>query len=193
MLWAVAPKASAPTGAAGPLGGLAFFTNKEGRIVDVGHKSISTVISFRTETGPYYLGGTAESHSHMVRFLMDPLLLAVCFMHCKNVKKQLVTPPSLMDKKWTKRHKRPLVRYHILDIDPMKEVLEGEGEHRGNGLRKALHICRGHFATYTAEAPLFGRMTGTFWRPQHIRGSLSEGLVMKDYRIKAPAEKEKTG
>lgn len=55
------------------------------------------------------------------------------------------------------------------------------------GLRKALHLVRGHFATYTPDKPLFGRITGTVWKPSHVRGDAAEGIVAKDYRVKAPA------
>ncbi len=51
-----------------------------------------------------------------------------------------------------------------------------------NGIR-ALHICRAHFAHYTEEHPLFGKYTRTFYKPMHVRGSLKEGLVIKDYDI----------
>ena len=55
-------------------------------------------------------------------------------------------------------------------------------------MRKALHLCRGHFKTFTADAPLLGRATGTyFWAP-HIRGTQNEGVVIKDYRVQAPSK-----
>jgi hypothetical protein len=53
------------------------------------------------------------------------------------------------------------------------------------GSRKALHVCRGHFAHYR-ERGLFGKYKGTFWRPQHLRGSAEQGMQAKDYRITLP-------
>jgi hypothetical protein len=47
-----------------------------------------------------------------------------------------------------------------------------------------LHICRGHFKTFTEEARLFGKYTGTYWWPAHVRGSVDEGVVEKDYRVR---------
>ena len=38
--------------------------------------------------------------------------------------------------------------------------------------RQALHICRGHFKTFTDIAPLFGKLRGTYWWADHIRGCL---------------------
>jgi hypothetical protein len=115
-----------------------------------------------------------------------PALMALGLLGCKNVRRREQAQPPKLSKKWEKKHGRPLVRYHVLDIDPMRKVLRDEGGSEETGLKKALHICRGHFATYTDEAPLFGRVTGTFWKPQHIRGSKKQGLVLKDYNVKAP-------
>jgi hypothetical protein len=119
--------------------------------------------------------------------LVYPLLLAISFMHCKNVAQRTEEQPLKLSKKWQKKHGRPLVRYHVLDIDPMRKVLRTEGGLNEHGsIPKALHICRGHFATYTEDAPLFGRVTGTFWKPQHVRGSAKAGAVIKDYNVKEP-------
>lgn len=115
-----------------------------------------------------------------------PLLLTLSFMNCRNVARRTIEPPPRLSKKWEKAHGRPLVRYEVLDIDPMRKTLESEGGASTNGLKKALHICRGHFATYTDDAPLFGRVVGTFWKPQHVRGSAAAGAVVKDYNVKAP-------
>lgn len=109
--------------------------------------------------------------------------LGISFMHCKNVVRKLVTPPTRLARARKRRKKSPLTSYYVLDINPMREVLETEGEASEHGFQKALHICRGHFATYTADAPLFGRSVGTFWKPQHVRGSASRGVALKDYRV----------
>lgn len=118
--------------------------------------------------------------------LLLRLWLAVSFMHCKNVNTHEVQQPYIERHPWKKKHGRPLVRYHVLDIDPMKKTLESEGRASEYGLKKALHICRGHFATYTEDAPLFGNYVGTVWKPQHVRGSASAGAVVKDYNVRTP-------
>lgn len=113
-----------------------------------------------------------------------PAALAISFMNCKNVVRRDVTDEEGPSAKWLRRQKAPEIRYHVLDINPMKEVLRTEGDIESNGLKKALHICRGHFVTYTEERPLFGKVTGTFWKPSHVRGSVEHGIVDKDYRVK---------
>ena len=114
-----------------------------------------------------------------------PMLLAISFMHCKNVAQREVQQPMFERQVWRKKHGRPLVRYRMLDIDPMRKVLKTEGGSDEVGLKKALHICRGHFATYgkDGKGKLFGKHEGTFWVPQHVKGSAKQGTVVKDYRV----------
>lgn len=94
-------------------------------------------------------------------------------------------PPDKLNKATVKRHGVPLVRYYSLEIDPLRKRLEQEGQIATSGLKKALHLCRGHFATYTADKPLFGHYVGTVWVPAHMRGSVKHGAVIKDYRIRS--------
>ena len=116
--------------------------------------------------------------------LLLPALFALSLMHCRNVAVRTVEPPVALSRKAARRRGRPLTRYHVLDIAPMREILDRQGEARRKGLRHALHLCRGHFKTYTADAPLFGRHVGDFWWADHARGSVSNGQVEKDYRLR---------
>jgi hypothetical protein len=148
--------------------------------VDAPHPLRRTV-SFAGAGGAFE---TAAALTSGMRWVL-PLQLAVSFMHCKNVEKREMVPRYIERKPWQKKHGRPLVRYHVLDIDPMRKVLRDEGGSEETGLKRALHICRGHFAHYPDG--LFGRgESETVWRPQHIRGSAKQGAVVKDYNVKAP-------
>jgi hypothetical protein len=115
-------------------------------------------------------------------------LMTLDLMHCNNVTRRDITETEGPSPKWIRRQKAPTIRYHVLDINPMKEVLRTEGQIESNGFAKAMHICRGHRATYTAEKPMFGnpKLVGTFWVPAHVKGSAKNGTVIKDYRVKAP-------
>jgi hypothetical protein len=66
----------------------------------------------------------------------------------------------------------------------MRRALDIEGEARTKGLRHALHICRGHFKTFSEESPLFGKHTGTYWWESQVRSKAELGIVEKDYRIR---------
>ena len=76
----------------------------------------------------------------------------------------------------------------MLEIGPIKRLLDKYRTGSINDLKRALHICRGHFKTFTSDAPLLGRFTGTYWWTPQVRGSKSAGTVIKDYRVTAPAE-----
>ncbi len=125
--------------------------------------------------------------------LFGPAFLALSFLHCKNVKVARETPPAPLSRAFQKRHGRPLVRFHTLQITPMRKVLEREGNAATAGLRKALHICRGHFKTFTPDGKLFGRLSGTYWWDAHVRGSREQGLLLKDYEVNRPAPQSSGG
>ncbi len=108
--------------------------------------------------------------------------LGLSFCHCKNVKQSEEEIGT--NERWHRRAKVPRYRFYTLNINPMRETLRKEGQSEESGIKRALHICRGHFATYDADHPLFGRYVGTFWRPDHVRGSRDHGEVVKDYSVK---------
>lgn len=113
---------------------------------------------------------------------MMVLGMGLSFMNCKNVKRIEQAEPR--KESWHAKEKCPVFRFHTLDINPMKEVLRTEGQSESTGLKRALHICRGHFAHYSEEKPLFGKYAGDFFVPSHVRGSLDQGVVAKDYNVK---------
>ena len=118
-----------------------------------------------------------------VLFSLHPTLLTLSFMHCKNVESREVERPTIVGKKGRARRRRPPKPYYLLDIDPMRAVLRHEGQIETVGLERALHICRGHFATYNEERPLFGKLAGTYWRAQHVRGRAENRTVEKGYNV----------
>jgi hypothetical protein len=113
-----------------------------------------------------------------------PALLAVAFANCKGIVTERIEAKGRVGKKT--KHKTARASYLVLRIDPMRKVFENEGQASTRGLRHALHICRGHFKTFTADAPLFGRHEGTYFWPAHVRGHSEEGIRVKDYSVVAP-------
>jgi hypothetical protein len=63
--------------------------------------------------------------------------------------------------------------------------LRNEGKAEEVGLRKALHICRGHFKRFE-ERPLFGKYKGMWWWESQLRGSLQHGYIKKTYEVHPP-------
>jgi hypothetical protein len=60
-------------------------------------------------------------------------------MHCRNVEMREVAPPEMLARKAWKQHGHALTCSHVLDIEPMRRVLDTEGEAETKGLGHALH------------------------------------------------------
>lgn len=116
-----------------------------------------------------------------------PCAMAIALLNCKNAHAVDETDRLGPGKKWERRQKVPEIRYKTLKIGSIsKSSTPGEtGDHRGDSIMSA-HICRGHFSTYTEERPLFGKYSGKFWIPAHVRGSAKNGVVVKDYEVSGP-------
>ena len=136
----------------------------------------------------------AEDYFGAITEFAYPMYLAIAFMHCANVvRREVVAEAEKLSKKAKKRGKDPRppgTRYYVLDIEPMKEVLRTEGRVGEEGLKRALHVTRGHFKHYTPErGGPFGREiqeNTMVWTRQHVRGSKERGRVDKDYRVNPP-------
>jgi hypothetical protein len=130
-----------------------------------------------TEQESLYLRGLSM-------YLAWPAIFGLSLMNCKNVDLREVGPPQKLSRKHQRQRGVPLTSYYVLDIKPMRRVLDTEGEAQTKGLAHALHICRGHFKTFTEDAPLFGKRVGTYWWEAQVRGKAEEGVVEKDYRVR---------
>lgn len=137
------------------------------------------------ETGEPFTKG--DWFTYLGTIFMYPGLLALSFMHCRNVEVRTEMPPAPLSRKHQQKTGRPLLKYRLLQIDPMKQVLEREGRVSEEGLKRALHKCRGHFVRYGVQGRkglLFGKHVGVFWVPKHERGTIEQGIVIKDYEVK---------
>jgi len=110
------------------------------------------------------------------------LILALSFLHCKNV--ELVKNPlrAIEVRERRKQNKDYFEEFYTLKIDPMKRILDTDGQAGTKGLKYALHICRGHFKTYDGKG-LFGKYPGTYFWPAHMRGDGKVGKIYKDYTV----------
>jgi len=101
---------------------------------------------------------------------------------CKNISAETIKPPEKVNKKRIKNGKLPLYSYHVLNISPFGSKKNGQTNEQSSNLHR-LHFCRGHFKEYTAEKPLFGRITGLYWWQPTLRGNKDLGFVDKDYNV----------
>ena len=121
---------------------------------------------------------------------LDPVLLALSFLHCRNVETEEARrrPRRKRQKRNRKRIPESGVRYHLLKIGPMTRRMDEASRAAGKDgcLKTALHICRGHFKDYR-ERGLFGNadLRGRYWWPMHARGTTARGQVKKDYQVEA--------
>ena len=108
-------------------------------------------------------------------------LLAVSLMNCKNVKLESVTPSAKLSKKHgvaLAEHSKIRLPAGLRGLSTTKAREQGKA-----GPPQPLHVVRGHFKTYTEEAPLFGKNTGTYWWGWQARGSSSAGERKHDYEV----------
>lgn len=121
-------------------------------------------------------GQAAITYSH-------PFLLGISLMHCRNVATvEERVAPQLLKKR--KKMGLPTIRFRTLQIDPFKAKVKAEtaGEKPESAIKRALHICRGHFKDYR-EKGLFGKYKGIYWWGMQARGSSDAGEVIKDYVV----------
>lgn len=114
-----------------------------------------------------------------------PALLAISFLHCRNVRIVDEAVPKPLAKKYHARHGVWPARYKTLEIHPLKEILRHEGKSESTGLKHALHICRGHFRDYREGKGLFGKYKTVVWTPATVRGTKSgHEKPTREYEIK---------
>lgn len=195
------PKVHGKRAIIGPLASMAFFLNQEGRIPEnraiVRMKSIPKQLSNPKDPmhvppleGEAIIGESEEKSSFaaFLGMLTYPAFFAISLMHCKNVETVEYVPSPKEQKVARKKTGRELVSFHTLVVDarPTRRYLpSNEPRPVGDRAKAGLHIVRGHFKTFTKEAPLLGRAVGTFWWGQHLRGDEAEGLIAKDYDVRA--------
>jgi hypothetical protein len=118
--------------------------------------------------------------------LMLPFLLAISFLHCKNVT-MIETGRIKRQYHCKNKNREPETKVYTLEIEPMKKVLKTEGKSEETGLKRALHICRGHFKDFR-EKGLFGKFKGIYWWDSQVRGNSKYGTIDKDYNVNPPQE-----
>lgn len=169
------------------VGNYVVAVNREGQIISRDGMNIAAVFDFQqNEFSAIGAPSVKDMLTVYASTCICPAYLALSFMHCRNVTVSEERPPVPLSQKHQRRHGNPLLRYRVLQIDHMKQVLEIEGKASTEGLKHALHICRGHFKRYGIDGRdlLFGRHKAMVWRPMEVRGTTEKGIVDKDYDVK---------
>lgn len=171
-----------------------YFYGQDGSFMFLG-KTIAAYDDLGThvplkDCARYYLCDGEERNADAFESLLNLegiLLLALNFLHCKNV--TVIEQPLRADEvRVRKAEERDwFEKYYTLQIDPITKILDTKGQAQTKGIKHALHICRGHFKTYGSKG-LFGRYPGTYFWPAHVRGDAKRGVIHKDYSIKMGKE-----
>lgn len=111
-------------------------------------------------------------------------LYALQFLNCRNIVTIDHEPDPADNAAYQRHFGVPMTTYKTLAIKPMGKQYERDGEQKQFDVMP-LHIRRGNFAHYTDDAPLFGKYTGTFWRPATAVGNAKNGIRVKDYEVKS--------
>jgi hypothetical protein len=166
----------------GPIASLWVAVDTEGRISD-GRKFL--IQDYRRKQGDALKYGDAQT----LAVVFDPFWLAVSMFHVKNARLEPSEPVAeKLARSRERRGKPPLVTTSTIVVDPVRETLRriDEARRKGEKIDLALHHVRAHYKTFTSDRPLFGRVTGRFFWPVHIRGSREHGERMHVYDVKAP-------
>lgn len=73
--------------------------------------------------------------------------------------------------------------FHEVVIDGNSHGQAGSAGFAGDGTGRR-HLARGHFKTFTEEAPLLGKHVGTYWWGWQVRGQEGNGSIEKTYTLK---------
>lgn len=137
---------------------------------------------------------SAEKRVHaMLGSLRLPLGFSISLLHCKNVSlENIQVPPKVIASR--KKRGMACVQFKTLVVEPMKKrvIYERDNDPDGeqNIVKRALHICRGHFKDFR-ESGLFGKYYDIYWWGQHVRGDIRHGMIIKDYRVNSYINKKR--
>lgn len=121
------------------------------------------------------IGGAAKGNENVA-------FLALNLINCKNVTTERAGSVNVRRSGYRKRRKEPRIEFHTI-------VLPGHGGSTAPASQREyqgvlpVHRVRGHFKTFTDDAPLLGQHVGTYWWGWQVRGNKENGMVASDYKV----------
>jgi hypothetical protein len=144
-----------------------FCFEYKNQYFDSSHSQFESFVESGANNIPFY---TAFNLVLILRWLVAKNITLVPHQFSKKTRKHF------------KRTKKGTQKYYTLGITTsMKRYESIPTGKEGN---TPLHLCRGHLKHYTEEKPLFGKYSGTFFIPAHVRGNKKNGVVIKNYKLK---------
>jgi hypothetical protein len=110
---------------------------------------------------------------------MNRIFFALALMNCRNV--------SLRERSSRRSTGAAPTgdAFHEVVIDGSGSGSRGAGGDTTGSAAGRRHLARGHFKTFTEDAPLLGKHVGTYWWGWQVRGQEGSGVIEKTYKIKA--------
>ena len=167
---------ASPPQVIGPVGTINLPLNSQGQFMD-GLWSPSGTASTRVFMNE-------ENHDWLVA-LLEPLWYGLSVANCSNVRLVEGRPHRSDSRRWKRETGKDVMTYKTIHLGK-DSTRRTEHNPSDPNHHVSLHLCRGHFRTYTKESPLGGRpngAVGTFWIPSHMRGTRDKGIVVKDYDV----------
>lgn len=115
--------------------------------------------------------------------------VAIGFMNCRNIRVDEVEPDPLPRSPKARRRsaKKPeRLTHHLIRLPGATPPRGLQQAQTAAGSAVPLHVVRGHFKTFTAEAPLMGKHVGTYWWHPTVRGLREHGQVQTTYEVGPP-------
>lgn len=139
----------------------------------------------REMVDPYWRSPNGNDFStEYIHTMFSVIMMGMSLANCKNVLLVEKTPDPSVSKRFKDLTGRPMTRYQVITIRSMG-VPSTDRKPQQHFDVMPLHLRRGNFAHYSTDAPLFGKYTGTFWRPATVVGNEKNGMVVKDYKVQA--------
>ncbi|MHA7297715.1 hypothetical protein [Pseudarthrobacter sp. MDT3-1] len=110
--------------------------------------------------------------------VMNRVFFTLALMNCRNVS---------VRERGSRNAKGPTRTgdaFHEVVIDGSARGSAGAVGESGDSAGRR-HLARGHFKTFTEDAPLLGKHVGTYWWGWQVRGQESSGSIEKTYSLKA--------
>lgn len=135
-------------------------------------------------------GFSEQQINEEIRSATFDLLDMLSMLSCRNVSLADHDNDPKQVRRAIKRHggNPDSYRYHTLVVRPPGAKSDSPAQEIGIMPR---HVCRGHFSEYGPQfnkGLLFGKYSGRFFVPPHLRGDKKNGVVEKDYAIPAGNE-----
>lgn len=109
---------------------------------------------------------------------VNRVFFALALMNCRNV---------TLRERGSSKTKGPAPTgdaFHEVVINGTVRGPGGTGGETADTASGRRHLARGHFKTFTEDAPLLGKHVGTYWWGWQVRGQDGEGVIEKTYKLK---------